>query len=704
MTALDPSEIAEMDPSAEPPAVPSGPDRFINRELSWLHFNERVLALAENTERPLLERAKFLAIFASNLDEFFQVRVAGLERQAEDSVPHTSADGLTAEEQLQAIHDAVVKLAARHARVFTEVIAPELRQHDIALLNWDELDEDDRRYLNERFEESIFPVLTPLSVDPSHPFPYISDKSLNLGVVVSDPHSGVQRFARVKVPPNLDRFWPLPEGQRFVPVEQIIAAHFQRLFTGNIIENHAPFRVTRDADWEVSDEAEDLLAAVRDLVRSRHRFGEVVRIERGGDMSEYALEFLLRELHLDVTNTYDVPGPLDLTGLWALHRLARPELKDRHWVPLPPPDLTGGGDTPLDFFDVLRRHDVLVHHPYDSYERSVEEFVQQAAADPNVLAIKNTIYRTDDNSASVDALIAAAEAGKQVVALVELTARFDEKNNAQWAEKLEQAQVHVVYGIAGLKTHAKVLLVVRQEGSRIRRYCHVGTGNYNAKTAGTYEDIGLFTADAAIGRDLTELFNHLTGYSEQTPLDELIIAPTHMRGELIARINEQARPGGRIIMKMNSLVDPASIDALYAASRAGAEIDLIIRGICCLRADVPGLSENIRVRSIIGRFLEHSRVYRFGDGEDTEYLMGSADLMPRNLDKRVEALVPVKSPALRDRLDEILETCLADNVLAWTLHDAEWTRVTPPTGGGHAVDTHELLMERALTRSGRVEA
>jgi len=682
--------------------TPRSESRFINRELSWLAFNERVLALAENPEIPLIERAKFLAIFASNLDEFFQVRVAGLQRQAEDTIPHRSADGLTAENQLAEIHDVVADLSRRHARVFVDVIRPELREQGIEILDWDDLSDDDRRYLNARFEESIFPVLTPLSVDPGHPFPYISDKSLNLGVVVSSPRTGDRRFARVKVPANLDRFWPLPDSQRFVPVEQIIAAHFQRLFTGNVIENHAAFRVTRDADFSVNDEAEDLLDAVRVLARSRDRFGEVIRVEHDGDMSDYTLGVLQRELRVDETHTYEVPGPLDLTGLMALRKLPRPDLQHPRWTPLPPPAFTSSSGTPLDYFDVLRREDVIVHHPYDSYERSVEEFIRQAAADPKVLAIKNTIYRTDERSASVDALIAAAEAGKQVAAIVELTARFDEVNNTRWAEKLEQAQVHVVYGLVGLKTHAKLLLVVREEGSKTRTYCHVGTGNYNAKTAALYEDIGLFTSDPKIGRDLTEIFNHLTGYSEQAPLDELIVAPMHLRNEILVHIAAQARPGGRIVMKMNSLVDPACIDALYAASQAGAQIDLIVRGISCVRPQVPGLSDNIRVRSIVGRFLEHSRVYRFGEGEGAEYFIGSADLMPRNLDKRVEALVPVKHRTLRDRIDEVLDTCLADNQLAWEQHDDAWSRVQPALGDP-LVNTHEYLMARALQRSSGIE-
>ncbi len=583
--------------------------------------------------------------------------------------------------------------------MFSNEITPSLDDEGIRFANWDELSDDDRAHLEELFAELIFPVLTPLAVDPAHPFPYISNLSLNLAVTVRDPSSGDERFARVKVPPSLPRFVALSDGVRFVLLEQVIAAKLESLFPGMEVLAHHPFRVTRDADFELEDEAEDLLEAIESVLRRRSKFGRVVRLEVDTKMTGEVLELLCRELELSDTDVNVIDGPLDLGGLWSLYGLDRPHLKDEPWVPQTPV-LLQGTDPPPDFFRLLRTTDVLVHHPYDSFSTSVEQFVEQAAADPHVLAIKQTIYRTAGaESALVGSLVKAAEQGKQVVALVELKARFDEQANIARARALEEAGVHVVYGLVGLKTHAKVLLVVRQEADGIRRYCHVGTGNYNPKTAHLYEDLGLLSADPDLGADLTDLFNHLTGYSHQGTYRKLLVAPSHLRRALTDRIEQQAELGaaGRITLKMNSLVDPALIDTLYDASQRGVQIDLVVRGICCLRPQVPGLSDRIHVRSIVGRFLEHSRVYRFGaDPETAEYLIGSADLMPRNLDHRVEALVPVTDPRLRARLAEMLELDLADDTLAWELAaDGNWQKI--PTRVG--VSTHRALQEMAVARA-----
>jgi polyphosphate kinase len=542
-------------------------------------------------------------------------------------------------------------------------------------------------------------VLTPLAVDPAHPFPYISSLSLNLAVQVVDPATMEQRFARVKVPPLLPRFLVLPDNERVVALEQVIAAHLDQLFPGMEITAHHPFRVTRDADFELDDENDDLLEAIESVLTLRKRSGHVVRLEIDVTMPADIRELLVRELELSDDDVSVVDGPLDLSGLWGLQDLDRPELKDEPWVPQTQAVLTRT-EPPPDLFRLLQSGDVLVHHPYDSFATSVAEFVDQAARDPNVLAIKQTLYRTGGaESGIIASLIRAAEAGKQVVALVELKARFDEEVNLERAQELEEAGVHVVYGIVGLKTHTKVLLVVRDEHTGVRRYCHVGTGNYNAVTAGLYEDIGLLTADPDIGADLTELFNSLTGYSRPRRYRRLIVAPHDLRAAILDRVAEQAAlgPAGRIVMKMNSLVDPAAIDALYDASAAGTPVELLIRGICCLRPGLPGLSDTIRVRSLVGRFLEHSRIYGFGaDPETAEYLIGSADLMPRNLDRRVEALVPVRAPALRRRLAEIIAIELADDRQVWELDAAGgWHRV-PSTAG---IDAHRALMDRAVART-----
>ncbi len=675
------------------------PETLVNRELSWLAFNARVLQLAEDPARPLLERVKFLAIFATNLDEFVQVRVSGLQEQVTAGVVAPSPDGLRPAQQLDLVRDEIRRLVTNQAQLFTTAITAELHDAGIVFSNWHELDDDDRKFLVEVFQTRVFPVLTPLAVDPAHPFPYISNLSLNLAVKVIDPLTGEERFARVKVPPLLPRFVVMPDGERFVPLEQVIAAHLDQLFPGMTIAAHYPFRVTRDADFELDDENDDLLEAIESVLNLRKRSGHVVRLEIDTTMADDIRDLLVRELELNAADVFVIDGPLDLSGLWTLYAVDRPELKDEPWVPQTPAVLARH-DQPVDIFRVMRSGDVLVQHPYDSFTTSVVDFVEQASRDPKVLAIKQTLYRTgSQQSAIVESLVRAAEAGKQVVALVELKARFDEAVNVERARELEEAGVHVVYGLVGLKTHTKVLLVVREEASGIRRYCHVGTGNYNAVTANLYEDLGLLTADPEIGEDLTELFNSLTGYSRDPHYRQLLIAPHGLRAGILERIEAQAAlgPAGRIVMKMNALVDPELIDALYRAAGAGTPIDLLVRGICCLQPGVPELSETIRVRSLLGRFLEHSRIFCFGADPDTaEYLIGSADIMPRNLDRRVEATVPVRAPALRHRLGEILAVELADDTQVWELAaDGSWARVPRVEG----VDAHAILMEQATRRA-----
>ncbi|CAN5813786.1 RNA degradosome polyphosphate kinase [soil metagenome] len=680
--------------------------RFINRELSWLAFGERVLARAETPEVPLLERAKFLAIFSQGLDEFFQVRVAGLKGQEAAGLRSVTPDGLTPDQQLDAIRTRVIELLERQSRVFLDEVVPALGEVGIHLSDWDELDDDDRKELVERFERQIFPVLTPLAVDPGHPFPYISNLSLNLAVMVRDPDTGERRFARVKVPNLLPRFVVMPDGERFVPLEQVIAEHLGSLFPGMVVESHHPFRVTRNADLTLEeDEADDLLEAVEVELR-RRRFGRAVRLDVVEGIDEETLVLLTHELDLSPDDVYTGPGPLDLSGLWAVWALPRPDLKDDPFRSVTQARLAKPEDEQVDLFAAIRKGDILLHHPYDSFTTGTAAFIAQAATDPDVLAIKQTLYRTSSDSPIVKALIRAAETGKQVAALVELKARFDEQANVAWARALEKAGVHVVYGLVGLKTHTKTALVVRQEDDEVRRYCHVGTGNYNGKTARIYEDIGMLTCDPDIGADLSQLFNYLTGYGRQERFRKLLVAPGPLRprlSELIAG-EAEAEPGtGRITMKMNSLVDVDMIDALYAASRAGVEIDLVVRGICCLRPGVPGLSERIRVRSIVGRFLEHSRIFYFANGlapGQAAWYFGSADLMPRNLDRRVEAVVPVEDPALQERLAQILEVNLADDELAWELQpDGAWTKVERKEG----VNTHVALRNMAAERAHRRE-
>jgi polyphosphate kinase len=674
--------------------------RYINRELSWLDFNSRVLAVAEDPGLPLLERAKFLAIVSSNLDEFFQVRVAGLKEQVAAGAATAAPDGMTPSDQLQNIRVRTEELVARMNAAYTRDVAPGLAASHIRIIDSRDLTREETAWLGEMFQEQIFPVLTPLAVAPAHPFPYISNLSLNLAVLVRDPVRRTTRFARLKVPPLLPRFIALPDGKRFIPLEQVIAAHLNLLFPGmRVVEQH-PFRVTRNADLDVEeDEADDLLDAIETELRRNRRSADVVRLEVDLGMSKEILNLLTRELELSADDVYVVDGLLDLNSLWSLYGLDRPDLKLEPWVGVTLPVLAEGanGQQPS-FFRHLRERDLLVHHPYESFATSVEAFIDKAARDPSVLAIKQTLYRTSGPEGGIiRSLIRAAEAGKQVVALVELKARFDEQANIVWAKALEQAGVHVVYGLVGLKTHAKISLIVRQEEGAIRRYCHLATGNYNPKTATGYEDVGLFTADRAIGEDVTELFNYLTGYSRQRQWRRLMVAPVGLRDGILALIRREVdEPDGRIIMKMNSLADEGIIEALYKASQAGTRIDLVTRGICCLRPGVEGLSENIHVRSLVGRYLEHSRIYRFGsDRRGYQYMIGSADMMPRNLDRRVETLVPVLDPALQQRLEEILQTNLADDVLAWKLDVDTWKKVPTVLG----IDTHRVLQELALERA-----
>ncbi|GGP47210.1 polyphosphate kinase [Saccharothrix coeruleofusca] len=679
-------------------------DRYFNRELSWLDFNARVLALAEDPSQPLLERAKFLAIFASNLDEFYMVRVAGLKRRAETGLSVRSADGLTPREQLANISKRTQELVEQHARAFLDHVRPELEKHGISLVTWAQLTDSERMRLSGYFTDQVFPVLTPLAVDAAHPFPYISGLSLNLAVSVRDPEGGTDRFARVKVPDNVPRLVRVETDRSsstatFLPLEELIAAHLGELFAGmQVIECHA-FRVTRNADLEVEeDRDEDLLQALeREL--ARRRFGPPVRLEVADDMTEDMLERLLRELEVDPHDVVQVPGLLDLSCLFQLYGLDNKQLKDRPFVPSTHPAF-GERETPKSIFATLREGDVLVHHPYDSFSTSVQRFVEQAAADPQVLAIKQTLYRTSGDSPIVDALIDAAEAGKQVVALVEIKARFDEQANIKWARALEKAGVHVVYGLMGLKTHCKTALVVRQEGSTIRRYCHIGTGNYNPKTARLYEDIGLLTAEPTIGADLTDLFNVLTGYARQDHYRSLLVAPYGVRRGIVERIEreiELAREGKRagVRIKVNSLVDEQVIDSLYRASQAGVPVDVVVRGVCSLKPGIKGLSENIHVRSILGRFLEHSRVFHFvGCGE---HWIGSADMMHRNLDRRVEVQVRVTDPKLTAQLDEVLDSALEPTTRCWVLRpDGEWE--ASPSDGSRVRDhqTDLLRKHRAL--------
>ena len=681
-------------PSPQTETLPR--DRFSNRELSRLDFDSRVLTMAEDLARPLAERIRFLAIVSDSLDDFFQVRVAGLHEQLMAPLRLTSPDGMTPEEQLVGIGARVRNLIERQSATFNEEIVPGLAEAGATIVKADDLSKGDRNLLAEVFKERIFPVLTPLAVDPAHPFPYISNLSLNLAVMVRDPEREQPRFARVKVPALLPRFMALPDGKRFVPLEQVIALHLPVLFPGmEIVSNHF-FRVTRDADLDVDDdEAEDLMAAVQAELMRKRRKGRAVRLEVGPDMTPDVLALLLRELELGQQDVYTVSGMLDMTGLLSIHVPGSNQLPTRMWMPATQPRLRPLGGDSIDFFEVIRDRDLLVHHPYDSFVTSVESFVEQAARDKDVLAIKVSMYRTSGpESPLARALKKAAQAGKQVVAVVELKARGDEQANIVWAKALEEAGVHVVYGLVGLKTHAKLMLVVRQEGEGVRRYAHIGTGNYNAATAGTFEDVALFTADPDVTADIAELFNYLTGYSRQSKYRKLLVAPTTLRSGLVKMIQEEAlKPQGRIVIKVNNLVDPEVIDALYRASQSGARIDLIVRGICCIKPGVPGLSDGIRVRSLVGHYLEHSRIFRFGSEASPAVLFGSSDLMPRNLDRRVEAVVPVDDPDLKKEIVQFLELELSDDTLAWELAgDGTWSKVAATKG----LNTQQLMQRATL--------
>jgi polyphosphate kinase len=705
----DPGAAAEpRQPRAELPA-----NRYLDREHSWVLFNQRVLELAEDDQVPLLERVRFLAIFASNLDEFFMVRVAGLMRRMAAGLPVYIPSGYTPDELL---HNTLVssgELASRHAQVFAELIKPALASHDIEILRWSELTASERTDLAELFRNQIYPVLTPLVVDPAHPFPFISGLSLNLAVTLTDPANGTAMFARVKVPPSLPRF--LNVGHyRYVPIEDVIAAHLNMLFGGMDIDEHYVFRVTRVRELEVDEDVtENLLAAMeRELVK--RRFEPSVRLEVEQGMSDDVLCRLARELSVDENAINRLPGPLDLTGLNAIADLPLAEQRFPQFVPN-----AKAVPTDVSIFTALDERDILVHHPYDSFTTTVQRLVEEAAADPRVLAIKQTLYRTSGQSPIVDALIDAAEAGKQVVVVVEIKARFDERANIAWARKLEEAGCHVVYGFVGMKTHAKLMLIVRQhsDGS-LRRYCHIGTGNYHSTTARFYEDYGLLTADRRVGEDVTDLFNHLTGYSRKSGYRRLLVAPEALRAGIVGRIGRQAaraRAGkpAKIAFKCNALVDEIVIDALYRAALAGVPIDIWVRGMCALRPDMPGLSENIRVRSILGRFLEHSRVYAFGTGDPdpdpqpgedpdagNEVWLGSADMMHRNLDRRVESLVRVGDPAHCSRIRELIALGMDDGTSSWWLgNDGNWTRHARDASGVPLLDVQELLIsERSRGR------
>jgi polyphosphate kinase len=699
------SPIADDAFDVEPPyefleddQLPDG--RFLDRELSWLHFNERVLEMAEDPDLPLLERVRFLAIFAGNLDEFFMVRVAGLKRRIAAGVAVRAASGLLPREVLDRILSSTRELMQRQSALLHDEIMPGLRKESIELLRWHDLSDDERARADALFRDRIFPVLTPLAVDPAHPFPYISGLSLNLAVVVRNPDTGKEHFARVKVPPNFRRFYAVG-GDRFVPLEDVIANHLDALFPGMEVLDHHVFRVTRNEDLEVEeDDAENLLQALeKELLR--RRFGPAVRLEVEEDVDQHVLELLMSELDVSDVEVFHLTGPLDLTCLNDIAELDRQELKYPAFVPKTHPHLAEvESASPVDMFAALSRRDVLLQHPYDSFSTSVQRFIEQAATDPAVLAIKQTLYRTSGDSPVIDALVDAAEAGKQVLVLIEIKARFDERANIEWARKLEQAGCHVVYGLVGLKTHSKIALVIRDEADGIHRYAHIGTGNYNPKTARGYEDLGLLTRDPQITDDMSRLFNHLSGFARPAAYNRLLVAPTTVREGINERVEREVahRAAGRparIRMKLNALVDESIIDALYRASQAGVPVDLWVRGICALRPGVPGLSENIRVVSVLGRFLEHSRVFWFENGGEPEVWIGSADLMHRNLDRRVEVLVQVPSAEHTAELARLLDLGLDEQSDSWRLNgDGTWTRVRPQD----AVDVQNTLIEETRRR------
>ena len=702
MAAVDPGVTTRPEAPARPRRASRArpPLPYLNRELSWLEFNARVLHEARDERNPLLERVKFLAIFASNLDEFFQVRISGLRQQVQAAKVAQAPDGRTAEEQLAAARDRVLELVAEHSVIARDVRA-ELAEEDIDLVDYEAIPEH-HEALRQRFHDEIFPVLTPLAVDPGHPFPYISTLSLSIAVGLRDPETGERGFARVKVPQILPRLLEV-EHHRFVLIDRVIEANLAELFTGMEVVEHHLFRVTRNADLAIEeDEADDLLMAIEEELR-RRRFGEAVRLEVERSMPAETRSLLLRGLGLSEADSYEIAGMLDLTGLWSIADLDRPDLKVPSWSPVTPPRLIPPDeDEPADVFAAIRAGDLLIHHPYESFGASTERFITQAADDPDVLTIKMTLYRTSGDSPIVQSLIRAAEQGKQVVVLVEIKARFDEEANIVWARKLERAGAHVVYGLVGLKTHSKTALVVRREGSGLRRYVHIGTGNYNPRTARLYVDLGLLSCRPELGADVTDLFNVLTGLSRQRTFRRLLVAPHSLRPrflELVEREIAHAASGrsARIVLKLNAIVDVDCIDALYRASQAGVEVDIIVRGACALQPGIEGISDRIRVRSIIGEFLEHSRILSFDNGGDREFYIGSADLMERNLDRRVEAVVPVEDHEARARLAAILDLMLLDDRRSWQLQrDATWRRTEVLTGSEGTIDTFETLKELAL--------
>lgn len=699
-------------------------DRFFDRELSWLKFNKRVLELAQDEDLPVIERASFAAIFANNLDEFFMVRVAGLKRRIDTGIAVTAASGLSPRQQLRAISEQAHRLQDEHAHYIIDHILPDLAKEQIVLLSWDKLTAAEQERLSRYYRQQVFPVLTPLAVDPAHPFPYISGGSLNLAVLVENPASGKSHFARVKVPDNLNRLVPvddLTEDENtsvrygFITMENLIIAHLESLFPGMIIKEARSFRVTRNEDIDVEeDDAENLLNAMeKELLR--RRFGPPIRLEISDETSPFLSQLLADQLRVSADEVYRLPAPLDATVLFELGGIDRPDLKYRPFIPTTNRQIAEvESSRAQDIFAAIRERDILLHHPYDSFSTSVQAFLAQAAADPKVLAIKQTLYRTSSNSPIIDALIDAAHAGKQVLALVEIKARFDEDANIAWARKLERAGVHVVYGIVGLKTHCKLSLVVRQEADGLRRYCHVGTGNYNPKTARIYTDLGLLTCDPVVGQDMTRLFNQLSGYAPKSSFHRLLVAPRTVRSGLIQRIRREedaARAGKEawIKIKVNSIVDEKTIDALYRASQAGVKIDIVERGICALKPGVPGLSENIRVRSILGRFLEHSRIYAFansdgpqigeGPAAGPEVWIGSADLMHRNLDRRVEALVRIVAPEQIDELIKYVDLQMADSTASWHMQaDGTYVRHCKDEEGRPLVDSQEYLIKKHTRR------
>jgi polyphosphate kinase len=676
---------------------------LIDREISWLSFNERVLELAEDESIPLLERVRFLTIFASNLDEFYMVRVASVLGKIETNPNLVNSAGYTPSELIEAISVRVRELTQRHVKLFKKKIAPELKLHDIEIIHWDDLSDDERSYVSRIFSDRIFPVLTPLAVDPSHPFPYISGLSLNLAVIVKNPKSSEEFFARVKVPPILSRLIavsPTPHSKRFLPLEELIAIHLQELFPGMLIQDHYTFRVTRNQDIELEEEdSEDLLNSLEQEL-ARRRFGPPVRLEIEEGIDQHLLNTLCNELDINPANVLSLPAPLDLTDLTKIADLDLPKLKypafrSRTVAALREVD----SEEPDLFFAAIRQGEILLHHPYESFTSSVVQFLQHAAQDPNVLAIKQTLYRTSGDSPIIEALIEAAEAGKQVLAVIEIRARFDEQANVRWARKLEAAGVHVVYGLMGLKTHAKISLVVRDEAQGLRLYCHMGTGNYNPKTARFYEDLGLLSADPLLTDDLTKLFNQLSGFAPQSTYSRLLVAPRTLRSGLLEKINNETamakagRPSG-IQIKLNSLLDEEFVEALYEASQAGVKVDIVVRGICSLRPGIAGLSENITVRSILGRFLEHSRIYHFVNGGEDEYWIGSADLMHRNLDRRVESLVRIERPAHKSSLQEVFDLSLSDETASWHQDQDTWKRVSKSSNGEALQDLQSVYIKR----------